>query len=357
MELVMEKETNTKLSRIDYNNLGFGRYFSDNVFISEYKNGSWTMGEIIPYKALPTEPGMMTLHYGQSIFEGLKAYKDFNTGGINIFRPDMNAKRLNNSARRMCIEEFPEERFIEAVKSIIKKDRDFLPQEKGQSLYIRPVVYGDGNFLGVHSSPSFKFIIMTSPVASYYESGLAPVKILVTHEYARTVEGGLGMAKTAANYAASLYAGRMAKQQGYQQVLWLDGRERKYIDEVGAMNIFFVIDGEIVTPPLDSGTILPGVTRDTVIQLGREWGMKVKEYRLSIDEVWDAHKSGKLSEVFGTGTAATISPVGLLSYKGESITINNGEIGEISNKLYNTITGIQHGILEDNHNWVIHLDS
>jgi branched-chain amino acid aminotransferase len=256
----------------------------------------------------------------------------------------------------MCIEEFSEEQFIEAVKAIVKKDIAFLPQEKGQSLYIRPVVFGDGNFLGVHSSPSFKFIIMTSPVASYYESGLAPVKILVTHEYARTVEGGLGMAKTAANYAASLYAGRMAKQQGYQQVLWLDGRERKFIDEVGAMNIFFVIDGELVTPTLENGTILPGVTRDTVIQLGKEWGMNVREERISIDEIWDAHKSGKLNEVFGTGTAATISPVGLLSYKGESITINNGEIGQVSNRLYETITGIQHGLIEDTHSWNIHLD-
>lgn len=356
MELVVEKETKSRLDRIDFNNLGFGRYFSDSIYLSEYKDGKWSEGEILPYSALPMEPGMMTLHYGQSIFEGLKAYKDFNHGGVNIFRPIMNARRLNNSARRMCIEEFSEEQFIEAVKAIVKKDIAFLPQEKGQSLYIRPVVFGDGNFLGVHSSPSFKFIIMTSPVASYYESGLAPVKILVTHEYARTVEGGLGMAKTAANYAASLYAGRMAKQQGYQQVLWLDGRERKFIDEVGAMNIFFVIDGELVTPTLENGTILPGVTRDTVIQLGKEWGMNVREERISIDEIWDAHKSGKLNEVFGTGTAATISPVGLLSYKGESITINNGEIGQVSNRLYETITGIQHGLIEDTHSWNIHLD-
>lgn len=356
MELVVENEKDTRLDRIDYQNLGFGRYFSDNVFISEYRNGKWSEGEIIPYGELPFEPGMSTLHYGQSIFEGLKAYKDFNKGGVNIFRPGMNAKRLNNSARRMCIEEFPEENFVDAVCQIVQKDKIFLPQEKGQSLYIRPIVFGDGNFLGVHSSPTFKFIIMTSPVGSYYDSGMEPVKILVTHEYARTVEGGLGMAKTAANYAASLYAGRMAKQNGFQQVLWLDGRERKYIDEVGAMNIVFVIDGELITPPLDSGTILPGITRDTVIQLAKEWGMPVREYRISIDEVWEAHRNGKLNECFGTGTAATISPVGLLSYKGESITINNGEIGEISKRMFDTITSIQHGLIEDTHNWNLHLN-
>jgi branched-chain amino acid aminotransferase len=356
MDLVIEKEKDTRLERIDYNNLGFGRYFSDNVYISEFKNGKWSDGEVIPYGDLACEPAMCTLHYGQSIFEGLKAYKDFKNGGVNIFRPDMNAKRFNNSAYRMCIEEFPEEQFIDAVCQIVQKDVAFLPHEKGQSLYIRPVCYGDSNFLGVHSSPTFKFIIMTSPVASYYESGLAPVKILVPSEFARTVEGGLGMAKTAANYAASLYAGRMAKQQGFQQVLWLDGKHNKYIDEVGAMNIFFVIDGVLVTPPLDSGTILPGVTRNTVIQLAKELDIPVKEERISIDDVWEAHKNGILNESFGTGTAATISPVGLLHYKGESITINNNEIGTISKVMYDTITGIQHGLLEDTNNWNVHLN-
>ncbi len=356
MDLIVEKEKDTRLSRVDFKNLGFGKYFSDNVYISEFKDGSWSEGEIIPYGNLPFEPGMCTLHYGQSIFEGLKAYKDFKKGGVNIFRPDMNAKRFNGSANRMCIEEFPEERFIDAVCQIVQKEKAFIPQEKGQSLYIRPVCFGDGNFLGVHSSPTFKLIIMTSPVASYYESGLAPVKILVPDEYARTVEGGLGMAKTSANYAASLYAGRIAKQQGFQQVLWLDGKHNKYIDEVGAMNIFFVIDGELITPPLDSGTILPGVTRNTVIHLAKQFGIPIKEYRISIHEVFDSHKNGKLSECFGTGTAATISPVGLLHYKGESITINNNEIGEISNKMFETISGTQHGLIEDSNNWNVHLD-
>lgn len=356
MDLVVDNEKDARLERIDFNNLGFGRYFSDHVYVSDFNNGKWSDGEVVPYANMPFAPGMSTLHYGQSIFEGLKAYKDFKKGGLNIFRPNMNAKRLNNSARRMCIEEFPEEQFIDALCQVVQTDKIFLPQEKGQSLYIRPLVFGDSNFLGVHSSPTFKFLIMTCPVASYYESGLAPVKILVTHEYARTVEGGLGMAKTAANYAASLYAGRMAKEQGFQQVLWLDGSQKKYIDEVGAMNIFFVIGDEVITPPLDSGTILPGITRDTVIQLAKQWGLKVNEYRISIDEVWEAHKNGNLKEVFGTGTAATISPVGLLSYKGESITINNNEIGKISAKLYDHITGIQHGLIEDTNNWNLHLD-
>ena len=356
MELVVEKGKNTKLNRIDYNNLGFGKFFTDNIYLSEFKDGKWSDGEIIPYANLNTTPGMMTLHYGQSIFEGLKAYKNFAKGGVNIFRPNMNAKRMMNSARRMCIEEYPEELFIEAIKAITTSEFDFIPQEKGQSLYLRPLMYGDASFLGVHPSPTYKFVVMTSPVASYYESGLAPVKILVPHEFARTVEGGLGMAKTAANYAASLYAGKIAKQKGFQQVLWLDGRYRKYIDEVGAMNIFFVIDGEVITPPLDSETILPGITRDSVLQICREWGLKTTEYRISIDEVWEAHKNGKLTEIFGTGTAATISPVGLLNYKDESIEINNGQIGEISHKLYEYIIGLQHGLIEDTHNWILHLE-
>lgn len=357
MELEVEYEINPKLSRIDYNNLGFGKYFSDNVFISEYKNGSWSEGKIIPFGSLSLTPGNMTLHYGQTIFEGMKAYKDFGNGGVNVFRPYMNARRMIESAKRMCIEEYPEDLFVDAIKQIVLSEREFIPQEKGQSLYLRPLMFGDADFLGVHPSPTFKFIIMTSPVASYYESGLAPVKILVPHEYARTVEGGLGMAKTAANYAASLYAGRIAKQQGFQQVLWLDGRTRKYIDEVGAMNIFFVINDEVITPPLDSGTILPGITRDSVIHLCKEWGMKVREYRLTIDEVFESHKNGTLKEAFGTGTAATISPVGLLHYKGESITLNNGEIGNLSHKLYDTIINIQHGLLKDEHNWILHLEA
>ena len=344
------------MDAIDYDKLGFGKYFSDHIFVARYKNGKWNEGEIVPYEALPFEPGMMTLHYGQTIFEGLKAYNDFNRSGYNLFRPEMNAQRMVNSAKKVCIEPYPVESFVEATQAIVEVDSRFIPKKRGQSLYIRPISFGDGNFLGVHKSDTYTFMIMTSPVASYYPQGLKPVKILVADEFARTVEGGLGDAKTAANYAASLFAGEKAKAQGFNQVLWLDGVTKEYVDEVGAMNIMFIINNEIVTPPLDYGTILPGVTRDTVIRLAKDWNMNVREERIKISEVYEAHKNGTLSEVFGTGTAATISPVGNLTYKGESITINNNEIGPIAQKLYDTITGIQHGEINDIHNWIHHID-
>ena len=346
----------SNFNKIDYNNLGFGKYFSDHIYISEYKNGEWSRGEIKAYEPMLVEPGMCTLHYGQTIFEGLKAYRDFENGGVNIFRPDMNATRMASSAERVCIPPFPEKQFVEACSELVKIDAKFIPEKEGQSLYIRPVCYGDGNFLGVHQSDTYKFIIMTSPVASYYEAGLKPVDILVSHEFARTVEGGLGMAKTAANYAASLLAGQKAKEKGFAQVLWLDGIHRKFIDEVGAMNIMFVIDDVLITPPLDSGTILPGITRDTVLQLAMEMNMEVEEKRLTIDDIIRASKRKTLQEVFGTGTAAIVSPVGLLNYKGQEIIINKKEIGPIASKFYDIITGLQHGNIDDTFGWNLHLE-
>lgn len=347
-------ETDRK-SKVDYNNLGFGKYFSDHVFMVEYKDGKWQQGEIIPYGPMEIEPAMCTLHYGQSIFEGLKAFltKD---GHVNIFRPDMNAKRLNRSAKMVCIPEYDVETLLEGIKELVKIDHNWIPTERGCSLYIRPVVYGDGNFLGVHASDSYKLIVMTSPVASYYAEGLKPVKILVEKEHVRAVRGGLGSAKTAANYAASLYASTVAKEKGFAQVLWLDGVDRSFIDEVGAMNIMFVIGNELITPSLEQASILAGVTRDSVLTLAREMGMKVSERKITIDEIQEAYKNGELKEVFGTGTAAVISPVGVLHYDGEEMVINNNEIGEIGQKFYDTITGIQYGEIEDTHNWNVRVD-
>ncbi len=347
-------ETDRK-SKVDYNNLGFGKYFSDHVFVADYKDGKWSDGEIIPYGPMEIEPAMCTLHYGQSIFEGLKAFltKD---GHVNIFRPDMNAKRLNRSAKMVCIPDYDVDTLIEGIKELVKVDQKWIPTERGCSLYLRPVVYGDGNFLGVHASDSYKLIVMTSPVASYYAEGLKPVKILVEKEHVRAVRGGLGSAKTAANYAASLYAGTVAKEKGFAQVLWLDGVDRSFIDEVGAMNIMFIIGNELITPSLEQASILAGVTRDSVLTLAREMGMKVSERKITIDEIKAAHKSGELKEVFGTGTAAVISPVGVLQYDGEEMVINNNEIGEISQKFYDTITGIQYGEIEDTHNWNVRVD-
>ncbi|MDQ1265809.1 MAG: branched-chain amino acid aminotransferase [Bacteroidota bacterium] len=346
----------TRYNDIDWNNLGFGLYFSDHMFVSNYTNGDWDEGEIHFYGPIPFEPTLCTLHYGQTIFEGLKAFRSVK-GGINLFRPEKNAERLNHSAGRVCIPPYNIERLLDAMKELVKTDKQFVPAVRGQSLYIRPVVFGSSNFLGVHASSDYILIVMTSPVASYYKEGLKPVKILVSSEFVRAVRGGLGSAKTAANYAASLLAGKKAAEQGFSQVLWLDGVTRDFVDEVGAMNIMFVIDDELITPPLDRGTILAGVTRDTVLTLAKEWGMKVTERRITVEEIFDAHKHGALQEVFGTGTAAVISPVGLLSYRGMAIEINEQQIGPIAQKFYDNITGIQYGELPDNYGWITHIET
>jgi branched-chain amino acid aminotransferase len=352
-DIKVTKSDKTKINDVNWDNPGFGVYLSDHVYVAEYKNGKWQDGEIIPYGPMPIEPAMCTLHYGQTIFEGLKAFRDINGKEVNVFRPDKNAKRLNNSADAVCIPEYDEELFLEGIKKLIQVEEKWIPKTRGHSLYIRPVVYGDGNFLGVHASDTYKLIIMTSPVASYYPEGLNPVRILISDEFVRAVRGGLGHAKTAANYAASLKAGRDAKAKGYSQVLWLDGVKRHFVDEVGAMNIMFVIDGELITPPLTQGSILAGVTRESVIQLAEEMGVNVREESISVDDVIKAHQNGKLNEVFGTGTAAVISPVGELSYKGKKMIINYMKIGKLAQKFYDTITGIQYGEIEDKNGWLM----
>lgn len=354
-EISILKAEKSRIDGINWNNLGFGVYFSDHVYVSDYKDGKWDEGKIIPYGPMEFEPTLCTLHYGQSIFEGLKAFRSAK-GGINIFRPDMNGKRLNHSAAKVCIPDFDLDQFIEALKVLVKLDEKFIPTERGCSLYIRPVVFGSGQFLGVHASSTYRHVIITSPVASYYPEGLNPVKILVESEHVRAVRGGLGSAKTAANYAASLYAGTVAKKNGFAQVLWLDGVTRHFVDEVGAMNIMFVIDNEIITPALDQGSILAGVTRDSVLTLARDWGMKVSERAVTIDEILEAYNNGKLNEAFGTGTAAVISPVGVLRYKDQDMVLNNQQIGPVAQRLYDTITGIQYGEVEDKFGWNIHID-
>ena len=348
-------EKSAKINSVDWNNLRFGVYFSDHIFISDYEDGKWDDGNIIPYDTLELEPANCTLHYGQTIFEGLKAFPS-KKGGINIFRPEMNAKRMNHSAELVCIPKYDVTNFINAIRKVVKIDQEWIPKKRGESLYIRPFIFGSGNFLGVNASQSYKFIVILSPVASYYAEGLNPVKILVETEHVRAVQGGLGSAKTAANYAASMLAGQIAHSKGYSQVLWLDGIERKYIDEVGAMNIMFVINDELITPSLNKGTILAGVTRDSVLVLAKEWGMKVTEREINIEELFEAHKKGTLQEVFGTGTAAVISPVGLLNYSGKDLIINDMKIGKYAQKFYDTITGIQYGDIEDTHKWIEHIN-
>ena len=330
--------------------LGFGKIFTDHMFIMNYTEGKgWHDARIEPFGNLTMSPASMVFHYGQEMFEGLKAYRGEN-GETYLFRPDMNAKRTNATNDRLCIPNLPEEDFVQAVKAIVKVDEDWVPTDPGTSLYVRPFIIATDPFLGVSPSKTYLFIIILSPSGAYYASGLQPVGIWIEDDYVRAVRGGMGFAKTGGNYAASLAAQVKAHDAGYSQVLWLDGVERKYIEEVGAMNIFFKIDGKIVTPKLN-GSILPGITRNSVLHLCRAWGLEVEERLVSVDELLEAQNAGKLEEVFGTGTAAVISPVGKLRYKDDVMQIGDGSIGPISQKLYDTITGIQLGKIADEFGW------
>ena len=330
--------------------LGFGKIFTDHMFVMNYTEGKgWHDPRIEPFHNISLSPAAMVYHYGQEMFEGLKAYKG-DDGEVYLFRPDMNAKRTNNTNDRLVIPRIPEEDFVQAVKAVVDVDRDWVPTEPGTSLYIRPFIIATDEFLGVAPSKTYLFMIILSPSGAYDESGLAPVGIWIEDEYVRAVRGGMGFAKTGGNYAASLIAQQKAHDAGYSQVLWLDGVERKYIEEVGAMNIFFKISGTVITPMLN-GSILPGITRNSVLELCRSWGYPVEERKISADELIEAQKNGTLEECWGTGTAAVISPVGKLRYVDEVMTINGGQIGELSQKLYDTITGIQTGKLEDPRGW------
>lgn len=335
----------------DQNNLGFGQYYTDHMFIMDYETGKgWHDARIIPYQNLSLDPATMVLHYGQATFEGLKAYRG-KDGEIRLFRPEKNMERLNVSNDRLCIPHFDVEEMVEAIKTLVKIEEDWIPSAPGTSLYIRPFIIATEAHVGVHPSNFYQFIIILSPVGAYYKEGINPVKIYVEDEYCRAVKGGMGFTKTAGNYAASLKSQEIASEKGFTQVLWLDGVERKYIEEVGTMNVAFVINGEVVTPELN-GSILSGITRMSAIELLRDAGYKVTERRVSMQEVFDAAKNGTLNEAFGTGTAAVISPIGSLTWDDETVIVNNGEIGPVSHKIYDTITGIQSGNVEDKYNWV-----
>ncbi|MBQ2251713.1 MAG: branched-chain amino acid aminotransferase [Clostridia bacterium] len=348
--------TTQKKVKPDYANLGFGKYFTDHMFMMDYTEGEgWHDARIVPFQNLSLSPATAVFHYAQEMFEGLKAYKTAD-GKIQLFRPQKNIERLNNTNRRMCIPEIDPDDVLQAIKAVVKTDEDWIPEEEGKSLYIRPFIIATDPMLGVHPSHSYLFCIILSPVGAYYATGINPVKIYVEPEYVRAVKGGTGFAKVGGNYAASLKGQEVAEKLGYAQVLWLDGIHHKYVDEVGAMNVFFVIDGEIVTPTLENGNILPGVTRDSAIQLLRSWGYKVSERLLSIDEIREAADNGKLDEAFGTGTAAVISPIGELNEAGKVMIINEGKIGPISQRLYNNLTGIQWGTVEDTMGWTVLVD-
>lgn len=352
MQIRIEKASKLKDKPANQNKLGFGQIFTDHMFIMDYETGKgWYDPRIVPYGPLALDPSTMVLHYGQAIFEGLKAYHT-EDGRVLLFRPNKNMERINNSNVRMSIPPIDEVFCVEAVKKLVEIDKDWIPTAPGTSLYIRPFIIATDPFLGVRASNTYKFIVILSPSGAYYPSGLNPVKIMIENEYVRAVRGGTGFAKTPANYAASLKAQEIAHDKGYVQVLWLDGVERKYIEEVGSMNVFFKINGEVVTPALD-GSILPGITRDSVIQLLKHWGVKVSERKILAQELFDAHAAGTLEEAFGTGTAAVISPIGELSWNDKVIKLTDGKIGELSQKLYNAITSIQSGSAADEFKWAV----
>ena len=335
----------------DETKLGFGHIFTDHMFVMDYITGKgWHDARIVPYEDFRISPAAMCLHYGQTVFEGLKAYRTA-SGDIQFFRPIENFKRMNVSNDRLVIPRIDEQDCLQALHALVEVDKDWVPHTDGASLYIRPFTISVDPFLGVKPADHYMFFIILSPSGAYYETGLNPVSIYVESKYVRAVRGGMGFAKTGGNYAASLIGQDEAHKQNYSQVLWLDGVEQKYIEEVGAMNIMFVIDGEVVTPMLQ-GSILPGITRKSALDVCRAKGIPVSERRITIQEVADAYDNGKLSEVFGTGTAAVISPVGHLKWNDKAMTINNNEIGPISQMLYDTMTGIQWGKIEDTFGWV-----
>ncbi|MCL1896160.1 MAG: branched-chain amino acid aminotransferase [Clostridiales bacterium] len=352
-QLKITKTENPK-AKPDPATLGFGEVFTDHMFIADYDEGQgWHDPRIVPYGPIPLDPAAAVLHYAQEMFEGLKTYRAAD-GGLNLFRPDMNAKRTNVSNDRICLPLIDEEFYVDAIKALLEVDKDWAPDYPGTSLYIRPFTFANEPFLGVRPAKSYYFMIILSPVGSYYKGGLQPTKIYVEGKYVRSAVGLAGNAKVGGNYAMSLKSQVEAQAKGYTQVLWLDGIERRYVEEIGTSNAFFVMDGEVFTAPL-TGTILPGVTRDSVIRILKERGVTVREERFTIEEVYASADKGKLEEVFASGTAAVISPVGEMLWNDRHILINGGEIGPLAQSLYDTITGIQSGTLPDPYGWTVRL--
>lgn len=344
------QKTQTPRPRVSSDKLGFGKYFADHMFSLNYENDRWQNPRIEPYAGFSLEPGASVFHYGQALFEGMKAFRN-KQGQIQLFRPEFHARRMAHGAQRLCMPAVPEDIFIESISQLIRLDSDWVPQEKDCALYLRPTLIGTESFLGVRPSEKYLFFIITSPVGPYYSEGFAPVKIWIEENTVRASAGGLGATKAAANYAASLYASTQAKKKNYSQVLWLDAQERKYVEEVGTMNVFFVIGDEVVTPSLD-GSILAGATRDSVIQILRDWNIKVSERRMSLQELNEVHSRSELKEIFGTGTAAVISPVGELSNDRMKLVINDYQPGALTLRLHEELSSIQNGTRPDRHRWI-----
>ena len=351
-EISITKTTSPKERPTDESKLGFGKIFTDHMFLMDYSaDKGWNNARIVPFGPIPTHPASTVFHYGAEIFEGMKAYRATD-GSIRLFRPMENIKRLNNSAERLCLPQIDEEGCLDILNTIVELEKDWVPHSEGTSLYLRPFLYGNDPHLGVHAVSNAVFAVICSPVGAYYATGLNPVSIAIESQDVRAVRGGTGYAKCGGNYAASLRAGKRAEEKGYNQVLWLDGVERKYIEEVGAMNVMFKIDGKIITPEL-TGSVLPGITRKSSIELLRSWDYEVEERLFSVDELFEAVENGTLEEAWGTGTAAVVSPIGHLFYNNKEYTISDNKIGPLTQKLYDELTAIQWGKAEDKFGWSV----
>lgn len=338
----------------DPSRLLFGKVFTDHMFLMDYHaDRGWHDPRVVPYAPFALDPATMVFHYAQEIFEGLKAYRS-PEGGVQLFRPMDNIRRMNDSCERMCIPKLPEDLALEAIKTLVRMEADWVPDQPGTSLYIRPFIIATDASLGVHASHSYLFCIICCPVGSYYPQGINPVRIYVEQEDVRAVKGGTGHTKCGGNYAASIRAAQRAEEAGFSQVLWLDGVHRRYIEEVGAMNVLFKVDGQVITPAL-TGSVLPGITRRSCLELLRDWGVSVSERLITAQELFDAADTGRLEEAFGSGTAAVISPIGEMRWGGRTAVINNGEIGHLTRRLYDTLTGIQWGTEPDPYGWTVKL--
>ncbi len=348
LPITVTKISGSRISELDESNLGFGKIFSDHMFVADYKNGHWEKAEILPYGKIPFSPSSSMMHYGQAIFEGMKAYRNVN-GEVFLFRPIANQKRLNISAIRMAMPVISEELFMDGLLQLVKTDSNWVPTTDGASLYIRPFLIATDEYIGVKPSDTYKFMIITSPVGKYYSE---PVKVLVETNYIRAVEGGVGFVKASGNYGRSLYPAKLAQQKGYHQVIWTDARHHRYLEESGTMNVVFVIDGVLVTPPLGD-TILAGITRDSVLTIARDWDIKVEERKISIDEIIEAHRNNTLQEAFGTGTAATIAPICLIGYEGVEYGLPALNSTSYSTRFGKELEGIRKGRIADRHNWMV----
>lgn len=347
-EIRVERTNKTKLDQVDWENLPFGKVFSDHMLVMDYKDGEWQVPEVVPFESLSLHPATSAIHYGQSIFEGLKAYRNKDEEVV-IFRPDKNAKRFKESCKRMCMPELPEELFLECVSKAVDVDRDWIPKKAGYSLYIRPFLFATDDYIGIKPSDNYKFMIFTCPVGAYYAE---PLRVKIEEKYTRAASGGVGRAKTAGNYAASLYPAKLGKDQGYHQLVWTDAVNHEYIEESGTMNIMFVIDGTLVTPSEDSDTILPGITKRSVVELAHSWGMKVEERKVSVKEIMEGIKSGAVTEVFGAGTAATIAQIKTIGFRGEDYELSPIESRTFSNKVYKYLDDMKLGLEKDEFGWV-----